>query len=94
MPAPGINFVATNVPGIQVPTYLCGRECLETVGLMPLGGTLGYGVAISSYNQKMYFGMMAEPRLMPDVDRMKAFVDESFAELRDRARSAASKAAA
>ena len=33
----------------------------------------------------MFFHLTADPRLMPDVDRMKQFVDDSFAELRDRA---------
>jgi diacylglycerol O-acyltransferase len=80
-PAFGISFIATNVPGVQVPQYLAGHQCLDTVGLLPLGGTLGYGVAIGSYNQRMYFGLMSEPRMMPDVDLMKSYIDEAFSEL-------------
>jgi hypothetical protein len=33
----------------------------------------------------MFYHLTADPRLMPDVDRMKQFIDDSFAELRDRA---------
>jgi hypothetical protein len=84
LPAAGINFIATNVPGVMVPQYLCGNLCLDMVPLVPLGATLGYGVAILSYNQNLYFGLMAEPRMMPDVALMRAFVDETFAELRRR----------
>jgi diacylglycerol O-acyltransferase / wax synthase len=84
LPAAGINFIATNVPGVQVAQYLCGHLCLDMVPLVPLGATLGYGVAILSYNQSLYFGMICEPRLMPDVALMKAFVDEAFAELKRR----------
>ena len=84
LPAFGVNFIATNVPGVQVPQYVNGHVCLEMVPLVPLGATLGYGVAILSYYRSLCFGMMAEPRVMPDVALMKAFVDDAFAELKRR----------
>jgi diacylglycerol O-acyltransferase len=83
---PLMSFIATNVPGVQVPQYLAGRRCLEQVGLLPLGGNLGYGVAILSYNQNLYFGMMAEPNLVPDIEFLKSCVQDSFDELRAAAR--------
>jgi len=88
LPTMGINFIATNVPGVQVPQYLFGHKCLEQVPLVPCGATLGYGVAILSYNSTLCFGMNADPNLMPDVSLMKFFVDEIFAELKDRAQAA------
>ena len=78
----GINFVATNVPGSQVPLYLAGHRMVDYVGLLPLGGNLGFGVPIVSYNQNLYFTMMAEPNLMPDPDRMKSLVEQVFEELK------------
>jgi len=84
LPALGINFVATNVPGVQVPQYVNGHVCLDMIPLVPLGATLGYGVAILSYYRNLYFGLMAEPHVMPDVALMKAFIDEAFAELKRR----------
>jgi diacylglycerol O-acyltransferase / wax synthase len=85
LPATGINFIATNVPGVQVPMYMDGHKLLYQTGFVGPGGTIGFGVPITSYNQEMFFHLTADPRLMPDVDRMKQFVDDSFAELRDRA---------
>ena len=90
LPPPGINFIATNVPGAQVPLFLEGRKMIEMVGLVPLGANLGYNVAIVSYNQTLIFGMMAEPHLMPDVDLMQAFATEVFIELMAAAKSVAS----
>jgi diacylglycerol O-acyltransferase len=81
-PAPGINFIATNVPGSQVPLYLAGHRMVDYIGLLPLGGNLGFGVPIISYNQNLYFTMMAEPDLMPDPDRMKSLVEQVFEELK------------
>jgi diacylglycerol O-acyltransferase / wax synthase len=93
LPPPGINFIATNVPGAQVPLFLAGRKMVEMVGLVPLSANLGYNVAIVSYNQTLVFGMMAEPRLMPDVDLMQAFATEVFIELMTAAKGAASTSA-
>ena len=84
LPAFGINFIATNVPGVQVPQYINGHVCLDMVPLVPLGATMGYAVAILSYYKSLYFGMMADPRVMPDVALMKAFVDDAFAEMKRR----------
>jgi diacylglycerol O-acyltransferase / wax synthase len=89
LPPPGINFIATNVPGAQVPLYLAGRKMTVMVGLVPLAANLGYNVAIVSYNQMLIFGMMAEPHLMPDVDLMQAFAAEVFIELMAAAKRAA-----
>jgi len=81
-PPMGINFIATNVPGAQVPMYLAGHRMIDFVGLVPLAGTLGYGVAIVSYNQSLFFGLMADPRMMPDVDFMKTCIASAFEELK------------
>jgi diacylglycerol O-acyltransferase / wax synthase len=81
----GINFIATNVPGAQVPLYLAGHQMVDYIGLLPLGGNLGFGVPIISYNQNIYFTMMAEPNLMPDPDRMRSLVEQVFAELKQAA---------
>jgi WS/DGAT/MGAT family acyltransferase len=89
VPGFGINFVATNVPGVQVPQYIAGHECTDSVGLVPLGATLGYGVAITSYNQKLYFGLTAEPVVMPDVELMKNLIDQVYTELEAAAASVA-----
>ena len=87
-PQRGISFIATNVPGAQVPLYLAGQRMREFVGLVPLAGTFGYGVGIVSYNQNLFFGLMAEPRMMPDVDFMKSCIAAAFEELKGAAQSA------
>jgi diacylglycerol O-acyltransferase / wax synthase len=77
-----INFIATNVRGPQLPAYLAGKMMLDYVGMIPLGADLGCGVVISTYNRNLYLALMAEPRLMPDVDLLMAFVDDAFEELK------------
>jgi diacylglycerol O-acyltransferase / wax synthase len=82
MRPPGFHFVATNVPGVQVPLYLAGYRCLEQIGLVPLGANLGYGVAILSYNGELCYGMVADPDLVPDLVLMKAYVEQVVRELK------------
>ena len=81
MPNFGINFTLTNVPGVQTPQYLAGHEVLDVLGMMMLTGNLGYGVAIYSYNQRVYFNLTGETRLMPDVERMRDLVVATYDEL-------------
>ncbi len=64
-----------------MPIYLAGHQMVETAGMIPLTATLGYGVAIVSYNRNLYLGLMAEPNLMPDVGFMKSRIKETFREL-------------
>ena len=54
----------------------------DYIGLLPLGANLGFSVPIVSYNQALYFTMMAAPNLMPDPDRMKSLVEQVFEELK------------
>jgi len=81
-PPPAISFVATCVPSVQTPIYLCGHRCLQQIGILPVGGNLGYGAAVLSYNHVRCVAMAAEPRLMPDLDLMKGFVQAAFQELK------------
>ncbi len=77
----GVNFVLTNVPGVQVPQYVCGKEILAPLGLMMMGGNMGLAIAVGSYNQKMFFNFTVDPRLMPDLDRFTTLVTDAFDEL-------------
>ena len=78
-------MVATNVPGPQVPLYVLGHKMTAQYPHVPIGYALGLGCAIFSYDQKLYFGLTADAQAMPDVTQFKKLLDESFAELRERA---------
>ncbi len=77
----GFNFTVTNVPGVQVAQYLGGRRMLDTVSAIMLGGTLGFGAVVTTYNQNLYLNFTAEPRLLPNVERMAELADDVVAEM-------------
>lgn len=80
-PNPGYNFTCTNVPGVQVPQYLCGYEVTDTIGLLVLNGNVGFSITILSYNKQLFFNFICEPRLLPDLETIVDAADGVFAEL-------------
>lgn len=84
-PLPSFNMVSTNVPGPQVPLYAMGKRMIAYYPYVPVGYAIGVGCAIMSYDQKLYFGLSSDTRAMPDVERLKRFLDDSFIELRQKA---------
>jgi WS/DGAT/MGAT family acyltransferase len=88
-PNVGINFVCTNVPGVQVPQYMCGLEVIDTIGLLVLTGNVGFSITILSYNRQLFFSFICDPRLLPDLELVAAGADDVFNELLDAASKAA-----
>ena len=83
------NIICTNVPGPQVPLYLMGHKMLSWYPWVPIGGLMGINCAILTYNGTAFFGFTGDVHAAPDLERLEKFVDESFAELRAGAESAA-----
>jgi hypothetical protein len=85
LPPGMINLVCTNVPGPLIPLYGAGRRMLAMYPLLPLAGDLGLGVAITSYDQDLYFGIVCDPTIVPDVERISELIGREFAGLREAA---------
>jgi len=68
-PQAGANINVTNIPGPQFPLYSGGAELLEVWPFAPLYPSMGLGVAIVSYNGFAYFGLTADPDIVPDVEQ-------------------------
>ena len=60
--------VATNVPGPQQPLYLGGSMMREMMFWVPQTGSVGIGISILSYNNRVHFGLIADAKLVPDPD--------------------------
>jgi len=85
------NMVCTNVPGPMIPLYSLGHLLEAHYPLMPIAWEMGVGCAVTSYNQKLYFGLVADAKAAPDVERLGDFLTEAYVELRSAARVAASE---
>ena len=79
-PQGGANINVTNVPGPQFPLYSGGSQLLEVWPFAPLYPSMGLGIAIVSYNGDAYFGLTADPGLVPDVEEFTTKLREAAAE--------------
>lgn len=75
---PLFNLVCTNVPGPQIPLYLAGRKVEAFYPLVPLSMGLGMNVCLTSYNGVLYWGLVGDPELVPDVGVIARHVEAAF----------------
>jgi WS/DGAT/MGAT family acyltransferase len=64
------NIVVINVPGPQFPVYLLGARMQEIYPLVPLAGNQGLGIALFSYDGRLYWGLNADWDALPDIHAM------------------------
>jgi len=85
LPIPLFNMVCTNVPGSSTPLYAAGRRMIAAYPQLPTGYDLGIGVAVHSYDGKLFFGFIGDTVAAPDLHRFRDFLVQSFAELQHSA---------
>ena len=81
LPLPLLNIICTNIPGSPVPLYAAGKRMLTCYPHVPTGYDLGVGCAVLSYDGNLFFGLTADAKAAPDVDRLRDFLSVSFDEL-------------
>ena len=72
------NVICTNVPGPQIPLFLAGRKVAAHYPLVPLSMGLGMNFCLTSYNGVLYWGVVADPDLVPDVDAVAGHIQSVF----------------
>jgi WS/DGAT/MGAT family acyltransferase len=92
VPQGAVNLVCTNVPGPLIPLYSVGHRLLAHYPMVPLAADLGVGAGITSYDKALYVGIMSDPEIVGDVDRIGEFIDAEFRALREAAGVAVSDA--
>lgn len=85
---PPFTTVVTNVPGPPVPIYSSGARLESMMGLLCLTDGLGLGHVVQSYVGEATIAFTACRKVMPDPDFYAQCIEDSFAELRDAARTA------
>lgn len=75
-----VDFLASNVPGIQTPMYLVGTRVLA---YHPFGPTAGSSVnfTLMSYVGNCYIGVNTDTSAIPDPDVFMRCVNEGFDEV-------------
>jgi len=81
LPQRNVNTVTTNVPGPQLPLYVCGRRMLKAFPYVPLAGQIRIGIAIFSYNGEVNFGVTGDYDTTADVDVLCRGIEDGIKQL-------------
>jgi len=75
------NLTVTNVPGPRVPLYLQGRRLREFYPQVPLVLNTALGIAVMSYAEDLFFGLLGDYDALPDLDDVADDLAGAIAEL-------------
>jgi diacylglycerol O-acyltransferase len=76
-----MSTVVTNVPGPREPLYLLGRRMLAYYPYVPIADEVRIGVAIVSYDGRLFFGVTADRASVPDADVLVTGIEDGLIEL-------------
>lgn len=75
------NVTITNVPGPQFPLYFLGAKMTAIYPMMPLFPNQALGIAVLSYDGRVFWGFNSDWDALPDVHDVVEGVAEHFREL-------------
>jgi diacylglycerol O-acyltransferase len=76
-----LTTVVTNVPGPTGRLYLAGRPMVATCPYVPIGDRLRSGVAVTTYEGRLLFGVTTDRDSMPDAQVLVDGITAGFADL-------------
>jgi WS/DGAT/MGAT family acyltransferase len=88
------NLVVTNVPGPSFPVYVLGARMTACYPLVPLYRNQALGIALFSYDGRLYWGFNADWDAVPDLHDVVQSVDAELGALARLAGANGAEAAA
>jgi diacylglycerol O-acyltransferase / wax synthase len=74
---PPFNLCISNVPGPNVPVYLCGAKLLAHYPVSVITDGQGLNITLVGYLGQLHFGLLACRELVPDIETLAGYlVDE------------------
>ncbi|NNK33424.1 MAG: wax ester/triacylglycerol synthase family O-acyltransferase [Xanthomonadales bacterium] len=80
---PAINLVISNIPGPSRPMYFRGAEVTEVYPVNTLPPAVALSMTVCSYAGTMYFGLIGGRTAIPDLSRLRDFLDRAYADFRE-----------
>ena len=77
----GHQIVITNVPGPQDPVYMAGEAIAEVYPCIPLSGNRSVAIGVTSYTNKVFFGIVGDRDAVPDIDVLAQCIEDALLEL-------------
>jgi WS/DGAT/MGAT family acyltransferase len=74
---PPFNITVSNVPGPNIPVYLCGARLLAHYPVSVITNGQGLNITVIGYLGQLHFGLVSCRELVPDIDNLAGYlVDE------------------
>ena len=83
---PPFNLTISNVPGPNVPVYLCGAKLLAHYPVSVITDGQGLNITVIGYLGQLHFGLVACRELVPDIEAMADYLSEELDVLLDAVR--------
>lgn len=81
LPQRGVTTLATNVPGPRQPLHVMGQRVLSVFPIPPIAMQLRTGVAMLSYADDLFFGVLADYDSVADIDALAVGIELAVARL-------------
>jgi diacylglycerol O-acyltransferase / wax synthase len=75
---PPFNLTISNVPGPNVPVYLCGAQLLAHYPLSVITDGQGLNITVIGYLGQLHFGLTSCRELVPDIDAMAGYLTDEL----------------
>ena len=75
---PPFNLTLSNVPGPNVPVYLCGAQLLAHYPVSVITDGQGLNITVIGYLGQLHFGLTACRELVPDIEKMAGYLEDEL----------------
>jgi WS/DGAT/MGAT family acyltransferase len=82
---PAFNVTISNVPGPNVPVYLCGARLLAHYPVSVVTDGQGLNITLVGYLGQLHFGLVSCRELVPDIDTLAGYLTDELALLAEAA---------
>jgi diacylglycerol O-acyltransferase / wax synthase len=82
---PPFNVTISNVPGPNVPAYLCGARLIAHYPVSVVTDGQGLNITLVGYLGQLHFGLVACRELVPDIDVLAGYLVDELALLAEAA---------
>jgi len=88
---PPFNVTISNVPGPNVPVYMCGARLVAHYPMSVVTDGQGLNITLVGYLGQLHFGLVSCRELVPDIDKLASYLPEELALLAEAAEKCAAE---
>jgi diacylglycerol O-acyltransferase / wax synthase len=86
---PPFNVTISNVPGPNIPVYMCGARLMAHYPVSVVTDGQGLNITLVGYLDQLHFGLVSARELVPDIDKLAGYLPEELALLAEAAQKRA-----